>query len=232
MIKPPVDLYRYGAPSAFAWTHSYLIKALTTGKRPIITDPLLIRAFNLIKRGDFAPAEHQALAYTDKEIPLGFREVMLRPSLLARMMQLLKMRPGGKYLEIGSGSGYSAAILGTVASEGKVYTLERIQWLWETTRQNLAKYPKLNNVTALYRDGTSGLLDQVPYDGIIINFALQPGEVETTIETLQQQLKLRTGKLVYASNQYIRVITRHDIDDFEEEIAFSDVLPFGSAGLV
>lgn len=202
--------------SIFKWTKEYLVELLSTGKNPMITDPLLINAFTQVDRKDFVPQNLKDKAYNDLELDIGFGEKLSRPTVIAQMITLLKPKLGGKYLDLGSGMGYSAAIIAFVAGEnGKVFSIERVQWIWENARENIKKYPKLiSNIQFIYKDGIDGLVNQAPFDGIHISFAL-----ESVPESLLMQLKSDGGRLIYpTSDNNLKVIQRNGIEDYEEEI--------------
>lgn len=209
-----INLSATGA-SLFRWSKEYLVKVLTEGKNPLVTNPHLINALLKIDRSDFVPDKFKERAYDDIEIELGYNESLSKPTTIAYMISLLNPELGKKYLDIGTGTGYSAAVLGFIAGEtGHVYTIERVQWLWEKARENLARYKDLTNIDVLYRDGIGGLPNNAPFDGIHIAFGLK--EIP---DTLKQQLKVKGGRLVVPTEENsIRIIERTGIDSYEEEL--------------
>jgi protein-L-isoaspartate(D-aspartate) O-methyltransferase len=209
-----MDLRIYGSAQPFVWTHAHLIRVLISGARPVLKDPLLINAFRLIDRAAFVPEEYQDMAYQDKNIPIGYNEVTNSPSIIATQLELLQPRFGGRYLHIGSGSGYLPALLGFVAGgNGKVYTLERIQWLWERARTNIRKYPQLKGMEILLRDGRLGLPDQPKFDGIIVSGSLS----DTPMELVSQLTS--GGRLVYpTADNMLRTVEKLDNEQLQEEI--------------
>ena len=216
------------AAGVFRWNKDYLFKVLTTGKNPPLEDPKLIAAFRNIDREHFVPNEFKARAYEDGDIDIGYDEVLTRPTTLAKMAELIKPKFGGKYLDIGSGTGYFAAILGFVAGpQGSVYGLERVQWIWEASRNNIKRYKDINNVNLLYKDGMKGLPEQAPYDGIHVSFAMQD-----VSEDLKMQLSMEGGKLVVPTiNNDIRFIERQGQDDYIEEIIPGHMFKEGKEGV-
>lgn len=210
------------------WTREYLINVLTSGKNPILTDPILINAFLMVDRAEFVPKNQKNLAYTDLEIEIGYGEKLNRPTIIAQMLSALKPRFGGKYMDVGTGSGYVAAILAYVAGEsGHVYTIERVQWLWENARNNLQKYKNLKNIDSLYRDGLQGLPNQVPFDGIHIAFAL-----DEIPDIVKKQLKIKKGILVMPTLDYnLKIIERVGIDEWIEETVPGFVMQTGQRGI-
>jgi len=203
--------------SIFKWTKEYLVELLSTGPdpaHPILTDELLINAMNKIDRKDFVPEDYKNKAYDDLEIPIGYNEKLSRPTLIAEMLATLKPKFGGKYLDLGTGTGYSAAILAFVAgNQGKVFSIERVQWIWEIARNNIKKYPDLRNIELLYRDGAKGLQGQAPFDGIHVAFSM-----DEVPEELKLQLNTNGGRLVCPlSDNNLKIIDRKGVDDFTEE---------------
>jgi len=204
----------YGSSAVFKWTKEYLVQLMTSGKDPIITDPLLINALQKIDRKDFVPRLLESQAYSDVELDIGYGEKLNKPTIIAQMLSYLKPKYGGRYLDLGTGTAYVAGVLGFVSGDtGKVFSIERVQWLWEQARTNIQKYKELSNVQLIYRDGVEGLVNQAPFDGIHIGFSL-----EEIPEKLKLQLRVGGGRLVCPTNDnYLRVIERKTIEEFEEE---------------
>jgi len=221
-IKP------FGTAAIFQWTKEYLINVMSTGRSPVLTDPILINALYKIDRKDFVPSNYKTQAYADIDIDIGYDEKLSKPTAIIHMLALLKPKYGGKYLDIGTGTGYTAVVLGFVAGDqGKVYTIERIQWLWEQARMNSTKYKEVRNVDFLYRDGTEGLINQAPFDGIHIAFAL--AEVP---EKLKMQLNQNGGRLVCPTvDGNVKVIERKGQNEFEEEIVQGFMFDKGKEGI-
>ncbi len=222
-----MDLQSIGNAGIFTWTRDYLFKVLTTGKNPSVSDPKLIAAFRQVDRKDFVPNQYKHRAYEDIDLEIGYGEALTRPTTLAYVAELLKVRPGGKYLDIGTGSGYFAMVMGyTVGPEGKVYTIERIQWLWEMARSASTKYKDIKNVTYLYRDGLTGLPEQAPFNGIHIGFAL-----DEVPDNIKMQLDVNAGRLICPTTSHdIRLVERHGIDEFVEEIIPGFIFQKGKEG--
>ncbi|MBE0573721.1 methyltransferase domain-containing protein [Candidatus Dojkabacteria bacterium] len=223
-----MKIQNFGTGAVFKWTKEYLVQVLTDGANPIVTDPLLINALNKIDRKDFLPDTLKNQAYNDVELEIGYSEVLNKPTIIAQMLALLKPKYGGRYLDIGTGTGYSAMILAFVAGdEGHVYTIERVQWLWEQASTYAKKYKDINNIDFLYRDGMDGLPQKAPFDGIHIAFAL-----ESVPENLKMQLKVNGGLLVCpTTDMNLRVIQRTAIDQYEEEIVPGFIFNKGKVGL-
>jgi protein-L-isoaspartate(D-aspartate) O-methyltransferase len=134
-----------------------------------------------IDRGHFVSGVFSARAYEDMPLPIACGQTISQPSVVGLMTQALKVGPRDKVLEVGTGSGYQAAILSQLAR--RVYTVERHRPLVrEATR--LFQDLDLSNITPILADGSHGLPDQAPFDRIIVTAAAEdpPG-------TLLSQLK-------------------------------------------
>jgi protein-L-isoaspartate(D-aspartate) O-methyltransferase len=131
-----------------------------------IQDELVLAAMNSVPRHIFVDEAMSHLAYDDKSLPIGFGQTISQPYIVARMTEILRAgKTLGKVLEIGSGCGYQAAILGQVARQ--VYSVERIQPLFEKASASIAEL-RLSNVRLSYADGNMGLPELAPFDGIIM----------------------------------------------------------------
>ncbi|KXK27334.1 MAG: Protein-L-isoaspartate O-methyltransferase [candidate division WS6 bacterium OLB20] len=223
-IMPGINLDEYGGPDAFTWTHEYLVNYLTAGKHRIVKRPSLKHAFREVLREDFVPQELKSQAYEDRELDIGYGEVINRPTVTAEMLELLKIRMGGTYLDIGTGSGWVAALIGMAAgAEGKVYSLERVQFLADIARINLSKYPGIDTVKILFRDGSKGMPDFAPFDGIHVSAAFP--EVP---EEYMMQLKIGGILVIPTTDRTILSIERLSEDEFEESTHEGYI--FGEAG--
>ena len=131
-----------------------------------IRDEVVLAAMNAVPRHIFVDEALASRAYDDVSLPLGFGQTISQPYIVARMIEIL--RNGGtlnRVLEIGTGCGYQAAVLGEVAKE--VYSVERVQPLFERATGYL-KELQMRNVTLRYADGNMGLPEVAPFDGIIM----------------------------------------------------------------
>lgn len=140
-----------------------------------ITDRRVIAAMLDIPREAFAPAETRALAYMDQDLPVGFggpgrpRRALLAPRTLARMAQLLECGTGDRVLEVGTATGYGAAILGQIAKE--VVALESDEELTARARSALSD-KKYNNIKIVNGPLASGWLAEAPYSAILVGGAV------------------------------------------------------------
>jgi protein-L-isoaspartate(D-aspartate) O-methyltransferase len=132
-----------------------------------ITDARVLAAMGQVERHRFVDTALAAQAYEDTSLPIGLGQTISKPSVVARMIELLLAggtAPLGRVLEIGTGCGYQAAVLSQVARE--VYSIERLRGLHEKARDNLRAF-RLPNVHLLFGDGMQGFAKGAPYAGII-----------------------------------------------------------------
>jgi protein-L-isoaspartate(D-aspartate) O-methyltransferase len=130
-----------------------------------ITDPLVVEAMCQVPRHLFVEEALQGQAYSDYPLPIGERQTISQPFTVALMTQSLQLRGGEKVLEIGTGSGYQAAVLARIAS--RVYTVERFPVLARRARRILDAIGA-GTVNIRLSDGTGGWEDEAPFDAIII----------------------------------------------------------------
>jgi protein-L-isoaspartate(D-aspartate) O-methyltransferase len=136
-----------------------------------VRDERVIEAFRKIARRRFVPVDAVDRADTDEPISIGHGQVTTQPSLVARMVEALELSGEERVLEIGTGLGYQAAILGTLSRE--VYSMERLGDLAARARDNL-RAAGLDNVVVIVGDGTLGLPGHAPYDAIVVAAAAPP----------------------------------------------------------
>jgi len=151
-------------------------------------------------------------AYEDTALPIGYNQTISQPYIVAVMTDLVTRNNPGKVLEIGTGSGYQAAVLAPLVD--KIYTVERIEPLATQARQRFRKLG-IRNVRASYSDGTEGLPEFAPYDAIITTAA-----AEEIPEALLEQLSPEGGRLIIPvgsrARQTLMLVTRND-NIFEHE---------------
>jgi len=134
-----------------------------------ITDELTLAAMRKVPRHQFVPENMAADAYKDRPLPIGHGQTISQPYIVAFMTERLQLKPGFRVLEIGTGSGYQAAILDEIVK--KVYTVEIIEELAEQARQRLVSmYP---DITVIHGDGYFGWQEGAPYDAIIVTAAAE-----------------------------------------------------------
>jgi protein-L-isoaspartate(D-aspartate) O-methyltransferase len=135
-----------------------------------VTDSRVLGAMEAIDRGEFVRGIFAERAYEDMPLPIACGQTISQPSVVGLMTQALEVSPRDKVLEIGTGSGYQAAILSQLAR--RVYTLDRHRRLVREAEEVFARLG-LNNITAMTADGSHGLPDQAPFDRIIVTAAAE-----------------------------------------------------------
>jgi len=136
----------------------------------------IIEAFGKIKRADFLPENMRNLAELNEALPIGQGQTISQPLVVAFMIEKLEPQPGDKILDIGSGSGWTSALLGEIVGEkGKVFALEVIPELKEFGEKNVAKYNfiKKGIVQFILIDGSKGYPERAPFDKILASAAAQ-----------------------------------------------------------
>jgi protein-L-isoaspartate(D-aspartate) O-methyltransferase len=133
-----------------------------------ITDERVLEAMESVPRHLFVDDHLKDRAYDDCALPIGDDQTISQPYMVALMTELLGLRGDERILEIGTGSGYQSAVLSLLAS--RVYTVERIKPLADRAKELLARL-EYNNVQVFQSDGSLGLKEYEPYDGIIVTAA-------------------------------------------------------------
>ena len=134
-----------------------------------VLDPQVLDLLFVVKREDFVPAAYRNLAFADMEIPIGDNQAMLAPKIEAKLLQELGLKKTDKVLEIGTGSGYMAALLAGRADH--VVSVESRAELAAQARQNLDN-AGVRNVTVEIGDGSQGWSARGPYDAIVVSASL------------------------------------------------------------
>ncbi len=147
-----------------------------------VLDQNILDLLFVIKREDFAPPAYRNLAFADMEIPLGSGQVMLAPKIEAKLLQELAIGKSEKVLEIGTGSGYMAALLAAHADH--VVTVESRPELAEFAQQNLQR-AGVTNVSVEIGDGANGWSPRSPYDVIVLS-----GSVPKLPDEILKQLRV------------------------------------------
>ncbi len=132
-------------------------------------DARIMQAMAEVPRHDFVLDSHLDSAYDNRPLPIGFGQTISQPYIVALMTDLLRPEPNDRVLEIGTGSGYQAAVLSRLVQQ--VYSIEIIEGLGERTRQLLQRLG-YDNIELLIADGYNGWPDQGPFDGIIVTAAI------------------------------------------------------------
>ena len=134
-------------------------------RRRGISDLRVLAAMGSVPREEFVPEEMRSRAYDDGALPIGYGQTISQPYVVAFMTEVAELKPEDVALEIGTGSGYAAAILGRICRQ--VHTIERIPELGEQARERLQRLGFANVVTHIV-DGTTGLPEHGPYTAILV----------------------------------------------------------------
>ncbi len=153
---------------------------LLTLRQRGITDQAVLRAMEEVPRGEFVEADHTDMAYADRALPIACGQTISQPYVVAYMTEQLALKPEHRVLEIGTGSGYQAAVVSRLARE--VVSIERFRTLAETARQRLKRLG-YKNVDVVVGDGFAGVPEKAPYDRIVVTAA-----AEKLPQTLVDQL--------------------------------------------
>ncbi len=181
-----------------------------------VTDARVLSAMEEVDRGAFVRGLFADRAYEDMPLPINCGQTISQPSVVGLMTQALQISPRDKVLEVGTGSGYQAAILAKLAR--RVYTIDRHRRLVREAREIFDKLG-LTNVTAVSADGSFGLQEQAPFDRIIVTAAAEdpPGP-------LLAQLKIG-GMMVVPVGQSDAVQTLIRVRKTEEGLDYDELRP-------
>ena len=185
-----------------------------------VLDPEVLALLSVVKREDFVPEAYRSLAFVDTEIPLGRGHHMLPPRVEARLVQELKVQRNEKVLEIGSGAGYVAALLGHRAQ--RVVSMESDHELARLATENLRR-AGVSNVTVREADGSHGLPAEAPFDAILLS-----GSVAEVPQALLDQLKVGGRLLAVVGDEpamRATLFTRSGEREFRSTVLFETVMP-------
>lgn len=185
-----------------------------------IHDPRVLEAVEWVPRHDFVPTDLVDLAYEDRALPIGFEQTISQPYTVGFMCQEARITRGDKVLEVGTGSGYGAAVLSLLARD--VHTIERIEPLFRKARERLSRLG-YQNVHCHLDDGTRGLLHEAPFDVIIV-----AAGAELIPAAYKEQLA-EGGRLVIpigpTSHQEMVRLTRRGNDYLREDLGSFGFVP-------
>lgn len=185
-----------------------------------VDDSTVLGLLERVKREDFVPLAQKALAFADLEISLPAGQAMLAPRLQARMLQDLALQPTDKVLEIGTGSGFTTALLASLAQ--RVISLEINPELAATARANLQK-ANITNAEVRVADGSKGAAAEAPFDAILLG-----GSVTEAPQHLLSQLKVGGRLIAVVGNEPVMramLITRTSQTDFKSTELWDTVAP-------
>jgi protein-L-isoaspartate(D-aspartate) O-methyltransferase len=133
-----------------------------------VKDSLTLEAMGSVPRHEFVPERYRRRAYGDHPLPIGLGQTISQPYIVAYMTEMLRPKPGMKVLEVGTGSGYQAAVLAAIGCE--VYTIEIFEVLANSARERLTRLG-YTDVSVRYGDGHYGWAEAAPFDAIIVTAA-------------------------------------------------------------
>lgn len=182
-------------------------------RRRGISDPRVLQAFLDVPRHRFVPEAYRDASYSDRPLPIGEGQTISQPYMVARMTEALALSGHERVLEVGTGSGYQAAILAKLCRH--VYSIERHRVLSKRAAAVLAELG-INNVTLIVGDGSRGYPEAAPYDAIIVTAAAQ-----SVPQALKEQLA-NGGRLVIPvgppMSQILLLIRKENGNYYEESL--------------
>ncbi|HET6625811.1 MAG TPA: protein-L-isoaspartate O-methyltransferase [Nocardioidaceae bacterium] len=176
-------------------------------------------AFETVRRTDFLPPEQRGFAAQDKAITIGYQQTNSQPTTVANMLALLEVEPGHRVLDVGCGSGWTTALLGTlVGPTGEVCGVELVPELVGWGQENLAGYPMSWVSISQAVKGTLGLPDRAPFDRILVS-----AEADSLPASLVDQLAPDAVMVVPVAGRMTRVRRTPDGTDVEQHGTYSFV---------
>ncbi len=157
-------------------------------------------AFKEIPREEFVPEDLKKYAYENRPLPIGCGQTISQPTMICMMLKVMDLKPFHKVLEIGTGSGYNAALLSKLVKE--VYTIERIPELSYKAKKVFEKLG-LNNIKCKIGDGTLGWSEYAPYDRIIVTAG-----APSIPQSLKSQLKIGGNLVIPVGSFYVQELLK------------------------
>jgi protein-L-isoaspartate(D-aspartate) O-methyltransferase len=178
LVALPPRLFADGSMNNFEQQRQQMVSGQISARG--VRDPAVLAAMSVVPRHRFVPSEYQAMAYDDRPLPIGHGQTISQPYIVARMTELLALTKGVRVLEVGTGSGYQAAVLAELGA--KVFSIEIIEPLGVEAARVLSALG-YGDVQVKIGDGYQGWPEHAPFDGIIVTCA--PSHIP---EPLKEQL--------------------------------------------
>jgi protein-L-isoaspartate(D-aspartate) O-methyltransferase len=188
-----------------------------------VTDQNVLRAMQTVPRHQFVPSGQVPHAYEDRPLPIGYDQTISQPYIVAFMTEILNLRKHDRVLEVGTGSGYQAAVLAEIVDS--VFTIEIVSPLAESARRRLSALG-YNNVVVREGDGYNGWPDHAPFDAIMVTAA-----AEQIPQPLIDQLK-EGGRMIIPAGGVGEVQELVLVEKRRGEVTFRNVLPVRFVPLV
>ncbi len=185
-----------------------------------VLDPSVLALLAAMRREDFVPAPYRSMAFMDTEVPLGEGQHMLAPRLEARLLQELKLQRHESVLEVGTGSGFMAALMAHKVQQ--IITLESRPALAAAAQANLRR-ACITNVEVRVQDGSAGLASDAPFDAIVLS-----GSVSAVPMALKEQLKVGGRLIAIVGEEPVmraQLITRSSASQWASVDLFDTVAP-------
>lgn len=160
-----------------------------------VRDVAVLAAMRSVPRHLFVPQSQRANAYADRPLPIGSGQTISQPYIVALMTELAGVKPGDKVLEVGTGSGYQAAVLAEMGV--RLFSIEIIEALAKSAKATLTEHGYMKNVEVRHGDGYAGWPAQAPFDAIIVTAA--PPKVP---KPLKEQLKVGGRLIIPVGKRY------------------------------
>jgi len=213
-------MFKVGAQQDYAALRDSMVNEQLEARD--ITDTMVLKVMRSVPRHEFVPKEYKPWAYNDRALPIGEGQTISQPYIVAYMTQTLGVQAGERVLEIGTGSGYQAAILSELG--GEVYTIEIVDALGEEAKKRLKRL-KYKNVNVRIGDGYNGWPEAAPFDAIMVTAG-----AEELPETLMEQLA-EGGRMVipigpHGGVRQLTLITRSNGKFRSEKLMAVRFVPF------
>ena len=192
--------------------------------------PKIIEAFKRIKRVDFMPPDSKGLAELNEALPIGFGQTISQPLVVAFMLELLAPEAGEKILDIGSGSGYSCALLAEIVGEkGKIIAIDIVPELVEFAKKNVSGYNFVEKgIVEFYcADGSKGCPKEAPFDKILCSAAVQ----KALPESWEKQLRVG-GRIVTPIGSSIWLFEKNPSDNGRDKFKSKEYPGFAFVPLI